>query len=41
MLDGFTFSFDHFFEVVALKHQIRDGLFVLSLIPSANLDQNV
>ena len=37
----FTFSFNHLFEVVAFKDEIRNGLFVVSFISSADFYQNI
>lgn len=41
MLDGLTFDLDHLLEVVALDHQLRDGLLVVGLVNPADFDQHV
>ena len=41
LLDGFIFNPYHLLEVVTLEYQIRNGLFIMSLIASANLDQDI
>jgi len=41
LLDSFTFDFDHFFEIVALNHQIRNGFLIMSFIPPADFYQNI
>ncbi len=41
VLDGLTFDLDHLLEVVALDHQLRDGLFIVGLIDPADLDQHI
>jgi hypothetical protein len=38
LLDRLAFDFNHFLEVIALNHEIRDGFFVMSFVDSANLD---
>lgn len=39
--DGLALSLDHFLEVVALDNQFRDCLFVVCLVSSADLDQDI
>lgn len=41
LLDRLTFYLDHLLKVVALKNKIRNGLFVVGLVDSADLDQHV
>jgi hypothetical protein len=41
VLDGLTLDLDHLLEVVALDHQLRNGLFVVGLIDPADLDQHI
>lgn len=41
VLDGLAFDLDHLLEVVALDHQLRNGLFVVGLVDPADLDQHV
>lgn len=41
LLDRLTFYLDHLLEVVALKDKIRNGLFIVSFVDSANLDQHI
>ena len=41
LLDGLAFDLDHLFEVVALEDEVRNGLLVVCLVDSADLDQHV
>lgn len=41
MLDGLTFDLDHLLEVVALDNQLRNGLFVVGLVNTADFDQDI
>lgn len=38
LLDRFALNLDHLLEVVALKDKIRNGLFIVCLVDSADLD---
>ena len=39
--NGLTFGFDHLFKVVTFKDKIRNSLFVICFISSADFDQNI
>ena len=41
LLNGFIFNPYHLLEVVTLEYQIRNGLFIMSLIASANFDEDI
>jgi hypothetical protein len=41
LLNGLTFSLDHLLEVIALKHKLRDSLFVMGLVAPADLDKHI
>lgn len=41
LLDRLALNLDHLLEVVALKDEIRNGLFIMCLVDSADLDQHI
>lgn len=41
LLDRLALNLDHLFEIVALKDKIRNGLFIVCLVDSADFDQNI
>lgn len=41
MLDSFAFDFYHLLEVIALDNELRNGLFVVSLVDSTDLYQHI
>lgn len=41
LLDRLAFNLDHLLKVVALKDKIRNGLFIMCLVDSADLDQHI